>query len=79
MDDEAKSVLVPSNEYEEWEELQKPKTPTQKYYENIAEDMLEVDPMDLANWIEQLSNSRNHRYKEYKNDKALEELNDDFN
>lgn len=79
MDKEAKSELVPVNEYEEWEELQKPKTPKQKYYENIAKDMLEVDPMNLANWIEQLSNSRNHRYKEYKNDKALEELNDDFN
>ena len=79
MDEETTSELVPSNEYEEWEQLQKPKTPKQKYYENIAEDMLDADPMDLAKWIEELSNSRNHRYKEYKNNKALEELNDDFN
>ena len=79
MDEETTSELVPANEYEEWEQLQKPKTPKQKYYENIAEDMLDADPMDLAKWIEELSNSRNHRYKEYKNNKALEELNDDFN
>lgn len=79
MDDEAKSELVPSDEYEEWEQLNKAKTSKQKYYENIAEDMLEADPMDLAKWIEELSNSRNHRYKEYKNNKALEDLNDDFN
>lgn len=79
MDEETTSELVPANEYEEWEQLKKPKTSKQKYYENIAEDMLEADPMDLAKWIEELSNSRNHRYKEYKNNKALEELNDDFN
>lgn len=79
MDEEAKSELVPSDEYEEWEQLNKAKTSKQKYYENIAEDMLEADPMDLAKWIEELSNSRNHRYKEYKNNKALEDLNDDFN
>ena len=79
MDEETTSELVPANEYEEWEQLKKPKTSKQKYYENIAEDMLNADPMDLAKWIEELSNSRNHRYKEYKNNKALEELNDDFN
>lgn len=79
MDEEAKSDYVPADEYEEWEQLNKAKTSKQKYYENIAEDMLEADPMDLAKWIEELSNSRNHRYKEYKNNKALEDLNDDFN
>ena len=79
MDEEAKSEFVSADEYEEWERLNKPKTSKQKYYENIAEDMLEADPMDLAKWIEELSNSKNHRYKEYKNNKALEDLNDDFN
>ena len=53
MDEEAKSDYVPADEYEEWEQLNKAKTSKQKYYENIAEDMLEADPMDLAKWIEE--------------------------
>lgn len=45
----------------------------------MAEDLLDIDPNDLAAFLEKYKISVNFRAKEYKVDKELENIENDFN
>lgn len=57
----------------------KRKNPKSTFYSNVAEDMLDIDPNDLAAFLEKLEISVNLRKKEYKIDTELENIENDFN
>ena len=55
------------------------KNPKSTFYQNVAEDLLDIDPNDLATFLEKYKISVNFRAKEYKVDKELENIENDFN
>lgn len=57
----------------------KTKNPKSTFYENVAEDLLDLDPNDLAAFLEKYKISVNLRSKEYKIDRELENIENDFN
>lgn len=57
----------------------KTKNPKATFYKNVAEDMLDIDPTDLAAFLEKFEISVNLRKKEYKLDRELENIENDFN
>ncbi len=57
----------------------KKKNPKSTFYQNVAEDLLDLDPNDLAAFLEKYKISVNFRAKEYKVDRELENIENDFN
>mgnify|MGYP006896772037 CR=1 FL=1 len=57
----------------------KAKNPKSTFYQNVAEDLLDLDPKDLAAFLEKYKISVNLRAKEYKIDRELENIENDFN
>jgi hypothetical protein len=57
----------------------KTKNPKSTFYQNVAEDLLDLDPKDLAAFLEKYKISVNLRAKEYKIDRELENIENDFN
>lgn len=57
----------------------KTKNPKATFYQNVAEDLLDIDPNDLAAFLEKYKISVNLRAKEYKVDRELENIENDFN
>ena len=57
----------------------KTKNSKSTFYQNVAEDLLDLDPNDLAVFLEKYKISVNLRAKEYKVDRELENIENDFN
>lgn len=57
----------------------KTKNSKSTFYQNVAEDLLDIDPNDLAAFLEKYKISVNLRAKEYKVDRELENIENDFN
>lgn len=57
----------------------KTKNPKSTFYQNVAEDMLDIDPNNLEEFIKKYESSVNLRTKEYKVDRELENIENDFN
>lgn len=57
----------------------KTKNSKSTFYQNVAEDLLDLDPNDLAAFLEKYKISVNLRAKEYKVDRELENIENDFN
>ena len=57
----------------------KTKNSKSTFYQNVAEDLLDIDPNDLAAFLEKYKISVNFRAKEYKVDRELENIENDFN
>lgn len=62
-----------------WINFGRAKNPKSSFYSNVAEDLLDIDPNDLAAFLEKYKISVNFRAKEYKVDKELENIENDFN
>lgn len=57
----------------------KTKNSKSTFYQNVAKDLLDLDPNDLAAFLEKYKISVNLRAKEYKVDRELENIENDFN
>ena len=64
---------------EETNEIIKEKNSKKNFYEKVAEDLVDMDPNDLQQFIDKYKTSVNFHTKEYKVEKSLEEIQDDFN
>lgn len=64
---------------EETNEILKEKNSKKNFYEKVAEDLVDMDPNDLQQFIDKYKTSVNFHTKEYKVEKSLEEIQDDFN
>ena len=64
---------------EETNEILKEKNSKKNFYEKVAEDLVDMDPNDLQQFIDKYKTSVNFHTKEYKVEKNLEEIQDDFN
>lgn len=64
---------------EETNEILKEKNSKKNFYEKVAEDLVDMDPNDLQQFIDKYKTSVNFHTKEYKVEKSLEDIQDDFN
>ena len=64
---------------EETNEILKEKNSKKNFYEKVAEDLVDMDPNDLQQFIDKYKTSVNFHTKEYKVEKNLEDIQDDFN
>lgn len=64
---------------EETNEILKEKNSKKNFYEKVAEDLVDMGPNDLQQFIDKYKTSVNFHIKEYKVEKSLEDIQDDFN
>lgn len=64
---------------EETNEILKEKNSKKNFYEKVAEDLVDMDPNDLQQFIDKYKTSVNFHTKEYKVEKSLEDIQNDFN
>ena len=64
---------------EETNEILKEKNSKKNFYEKVAEDLVDMDPNDLQQFIDKYITSVNFHTKEYKVEKSLEDIQNDFN
>ena len=64
---------------EETNEILKEKNSKKNFYEKVAEDLVDMDPNDLQQFIDKYKTSINFHTKEYKVEKSLEDIQNDFN